>query len=55
MIDNTRAATEILMLRDLKQLVSEGGSLDFKDKNGASPVSDVAINVTNITFYVNMH
>ncbi|KAG8176836.1 hypothetical protein JTE90_001975 [Oedothorax gibbosus] len=44
MIDNTRAATEIQMLKDLKQLKAEEKSLDFKDKNGASLLHIAAAN-----------
>lgn len=38
MIDHTRAATEIKMLKDLKDMISKGEKIDFVDNNGASPV-----------------
>lgn len=40
MIDETRAITENMMLRDLKELAESGGDLEFRDPNsGATPVS----------------
>ncbi|GFT73865.1 protein phosphatase 1 regulatory subunit 16A [Nephila pilipes] len=44
MIDQTRAATEIRMLNDLKNLVEQEGNLDFVDKNTASPLHIAAAN-----------
>ena len=39
LIDDTRASTEVLMLRDLQQLASMNGDLEYKDHQGATPVS----------------
>lgn len=39
LIDETRASTEVQMLRDLQKVASVGGDLEFKDHQGATPVS----------------
>jgi hypothetical protein len=39
LIDETRAATETRMLKDLQELASRGEDLEVPDKNGATPVS----------------
>ena len=39
LIDETRASTEEQMLLDLQKLASTGGDLEFKDYQGATPVS----------------
>lgn len=38
LIDETRASTEVQMLRDLQKIASLGGDLDYKDHQGATPV-----------------
>lgn len=38
LIDETRASTEVQMLRDLQKIVSLGGDLEYKDHQGATPV-----------------
>ena len=38
LIDDTRASTEVQMLRDLQKIASVGGDLEFKDHQGATPV-----------------
>ncbi|GBM17538.1 Protein phosphatase 1 regulatory inhibitor subunit 16B [Araneus ventricosus] len=57
MIDQTRAATEIRMLNDLKILVEQGGSLDFVGENGASPLHIAAANgyLTVLEFLLGHH
>ncbi|GIY72069.1 protein phosphatase 1 regulatory subunit 16A [Caerostris darwini] len=57
MIDQTRAATEIRMLSDLKTLVEQGESLDFVDKNSASPLHIAAANgyLTALEFLLSHH
>ncbi|CAH1279274.1 unnamed protein product [Diabrotica balteata] len=39
LIDDTRAATEKQMLIDLKKVAAAGGSLEYYDEQGATPVS----------------
>lgn len=39
MIDETRAANEVMMLSDLRNLNDAGGDLEFRDEQGATPVS----------------
>jgi protein phosphatase 1 regulatory subunit 16A len=43
LIDETRASTELQMLRDLHQLVAEGGDIETYDHQGATPVGGVMI------------
>lgn len=44
LIDETRASTEVQMLRDLQKIVTMGGDLEYKDHQGATPVrSDSSI------------
>lgn len=38
-IDETRISTEKQMLRDLKELLAQGGNLEFTDRSNATPVS----------------
>lgn len=38
LIDETRASTEVQMLRDLQKIVSLGGDLEYKDHQDATPV-----------------
>lgn len=38
LIDETRASTEVQMLRDLQKIVTVGGDLEYKDHQGATPV-----------------
>lgn len=38
LIDETRASTETMMLRDLQGLVAEHGDIEFVDHHGATPV-----------------
>lgn len=38
LIDETRAATESRMLKDLQELAALGGDLEMPDFNGATPV-----------------
>lgn len=38
LIDETRASTEVQMLRDLQKIASLGGDLEYKDHQGATPV-----------------
>ncbi|KAJ4448880.1 hypothetical protein ANN_00271 [Periplaneta americana] len=44
LIDETRAATELQMLRDLHQLAAEGGDLETYDHQGATPLHIAAAN-----------
>lgn len=39
LIDTTRAKTENRMLADLRMLAEQGYELNFKDEQGATPVS----------------
>jgi protein phosphatase 1 regulatory subunit 16A len=43
LIDETRASTELQMLRDLHQLAAEGRDMEAYDHQGATPVSGVII------------
>lgn len=43
LIDETRASTELQMLRDLKQMAAEGRDLEAYDHQGATPVRGVMI------------
>lgn len=38
LIDETRASTEVQMLRDLQKVASLAGDLEYKDHQGATPV-----------------
>jgi len=38
LIDETRASTEVQMLRDLQKIASLGGDLEYKDHQDATPV-----------------
>lgn len=38
MIDDTRAISEKQMLADLKYLLEEGGDIEYRDHQGATPV-----------------
>lgn len=38
LIDETRASIEVQMLRDLQNIASIGGDLEYKDHQGATPV-----------------
>lgn len=38
LIDETRASTEVQMLRDLQKITSLGGDLEYKDHQDATPV-----------------
>lgn len=38
LIDETRASIEVQMLRDLQNITSIGGDLEYKDHQGATPV-----------------
>jgi protein phosphatase 1 regulatory subunit 16A len=38
LIDETRAATETKMLKDLQEISNRGEDLEMPDKNGATPV-----------------
>lgn len=38
LIDETRASTELQMLRDLQQMAAEGRDLEACDRQGATPV-----------------
>lgn len=38
MIDETRAISEKEMLADLKYLVEQGGDIEYRDHQGATPV-----------------
>ncbi|KAH9362275.1 hypothetical protein HPB48_002253 [Haemaphysalis longicornis] len=40
MIDETRAANEVMMLSDLKSLSDTGSDLEFRDEQGATPDED---------------
>lgn len=57
MIDHKRAATEIQMLRDLRDLVAKGESIDFLDVNGASPLHIAAANgyLSALEFLLDQH
>lgn len=44
LIDETRASTEVQMLRDLQNLGSIGGDLEYKDHQGATPLHIAAAN-----------
>ncbi|KFM57169.1 Protein phosphatase 1 regulatory inhibitor subunit 16B, partial [Stegodyphus mimosarum] len=57
MIDQTRAATEVKMLNDLKYLVSQGEGVDYTDDNGASPLHIAAANgyLSVIEFLLDHH
>lgn len=39
LIDETRASTEVQMLRDLQKTAAQGGDLEYKDHQSATPVS----------------
>lgn len=43
LIDETRASTELQMLRDLHQLAAEGRDMEAYDHQGATPVGGVII------------
>ncbi|XP_024940893.1 protein phosphatase 1 regulatory subunit 16A isoform X2 [Cephus cinctus] len=44
LIDETRASTEVQMLRDLQKIASQGGDLEYKDHQGATPLHIAAAN-----------
>ncbi|KAJ8664485.1 hypothetical protein QAD02_006147 [Eretmocerus hayati] len=44
LIDETRASTEVQMLRDLQRIASMGGDLEYKDHQGATPLHIAAAN-----------
>ncbi|XP_074646447.1 uncharacterized protein LOC141902560 isoform X2 [Tubulanus polymorphus] len=44
LIDETRLSNERLMLEDLKKLAQQGKDLNFKDRNGVSPLHIAAAN-----------
>ncbi|XP_056633981.1 protein phosphatase 1 regulatory inhibitor subunit 16B [Diorhabda sublineata] len=44
LIDETRAATEAQMLRDLKKIAANGGNLEYYDAQGATPLHIAAAN-----------
>jgi protein phosphatase 1 regulatory subunit 16A len=43
LIDETRASTELQMLRDLNQMAADGRDLEVYDHQGATPVRGVKI------------
>lgn len=49
LIDETRASTEVRMLRELQKLASIGGELEYKDHQGATPVSISFLKNSNVT------
>lgn len=57
MIDHTRAATEILMLNDLKSLVAKGESVDSMNHAGASPLHIASANgyLSVLEFLLDQH
>ncbi|XP_043675945.1 protein phosphatase 1 regulatory subunit 16A isoform X3 [Vespula pensylvanica] len=44
LIDETRASTEVQMLRDLQKIVTMGGDLEYKDHQGATPLHIASAN-----------
>ncbi|XP_066581704.1 protein phosphatase 1 regulatory subunit 16A-like isoform X1 [Prorops nasuta] len=44
LIDETRASTEVQMLRDLQKIASLGGDLEYKDHQGATPLHIASAN-----------
>ncbi|XP_014234017.1 protein phosphatase 1 regulatory subunit 16A isoform X2 [Trichogramma pretiosum] len=44
LIDETRASTEVQMLRDLMRLQQSGGDLEYRDAQGATPLHIAAAN-----------
>ncbi|XP_048514811.1 protein phosphatase 1 regulatory subunit 16A isoform X1 [Athalia rosae] len=44
LIDETRAGTEVQMLRDLQKIASQGGDLEYTDHQGATPLHIAAAN-----------
>ncbi|XP_031777560.1 protein phosphatase 1 regulatory subunit 16A isoform X3 [Nasonia vitripennis] len=44
LIDETRASTEVRMLRELQKLASVGGDLEYKDHQGATPLHIASAN-----------
>ncbi|KAL3187398.1 hypothetical protein MRX96_025466 [Rhipicephalus microplus] len=57
MIDETRAANEVMMLSDLKGLSDAGGDLEFRDEQGATPLHIAAANgyVSVVEFLLDQH
>ncbi|KAH0953815.1 hypothetical protein HN011_011422 [Eciton burchellii] len=57
LIDETRASTEIQMLRDLQKIASLGGDLEYKDHQGATPLHIAAANgyVRVVEFLLDQH
>lgn len=57
MIDETRAANEVMMLSDLKSLSDAGGDLEFRDEQGATPLHIAAANgyVSVVEFLLDQH
>lgn len=43
LIDTTRARTENRMLADMKKLATQGYDLNYKDEQGATPVSSLIL------------
>lgn len=44
LIDETRAATETQMVKDLTEIAARGGDLEYPDKQGASPLHIASAN-----------
>lgn len=57
MIDETRAANEVMMLSDLRNLNDAGGDLEFRDEQGATPLHIAAANgyVSVVEFLLDQH
>ncbi|XP_077542852.1 myosin phosphatase targeting subunit 75D [Haemaphysalis longicornis] len=57
MIDETRAANEVMMLSDLKSLSDTGSDLEFRDEQGATPLHIAAANgyVSVVEFLLDQH
>ncbi|CAL1296234.1 unnamed protein product [Larinioides sclopetarius] len=57
MIDETRAISEKRMLSDLKYLLEEGGDIEYRDHQGATPLHIAAANgyVTVVEFILDNH
>lgn len=45
LIDETRASTEVQMLRDLQKIAAQGSDLEYKDHQKATPVSLFRANI----------
>ncbi|GAB0095706.1 protein phosphatase 1 regulatory subunit 16A [Sergentomyia squamirostris] len=57
LIDETRAGTEIVMLRDLEEIAIMGGDLEWVDSQGATPLHIAAANgyVRVVEFLLDQH